>query len=420
MERALQVLVNLEHRGATGSDPRTSDGAGILFQVPFTFFAAETAKLGFTLPRPGHYGVSMMFFPQDADKRAHCVQIIERVVRKEGMVLLGWREVPVDSERAGPLALESMPVIRQLFVGGAGEIEDDRELERRLYVVRKRIEQVVREMGLSGPGGFYVCSFSSRTIVYKGLLLPGEMHRFFLDLQDARVESALALVHQRFSTNTFPSWERAHPYRMVAHNGEINTLRGNVNWMHAREKALESPLFGDDVDKLVPVIDENGSDSAMFDNALEFLVQTGLQLPHADDDDDPGGVAGNHESCEEEKAFYGYHACMMEPWDGPASMAFTDGRVIGACLDRNGLRPSRYYVTHDDHVIMASEAGVLPVDPENVKFKNRLQPGRMFLVDIKQGRIVADEELKQRIASRRPFPLWLKENLLTLEDLPLA
>ncbi|MEY4511031.1 MAG: hypothetical protein RLZZ450_3153, partial [Pseudomonadota bacterium] len=417
VEQALQVLCNLEHRGATGSDPLTSDGAGILFQIPFTFFAAEAVRLGFMLPRPGQYGVSQIFFPEDADKRSHCEQIIERVVRKEGMVLLGWRDVPVDTSVAGPLALESMPVIRQLFIGGAAEIDDDRELERRLYVVRKRIEQVVRDVGLSGQGGMYVCSFSSRTIVYKGLLLPGQMRFFYLDLQDQRVESALALVHQRFSTNTFPSWERAHPYRMIAHNGEINTLRGNVNWMHAREKALESPLFGDDVDKLMPVIDENGSDSAMFDNTLEFLMQTGRELPHAMMMMIPEAWQKHESMSEEEKAFYRYHACMMEPWDGPASMAFTDGRVIGACLDRNGLRPSRYYVTHDDLVICASEAGVLPIDPANVKFKNRLQPGRMFLVDTVAGRIIDDRELKQRMAARKPYTQWLKDNLLTLEDI---
>ena len=417
VEQALQVLVNLEHRGATGSDPLTSDGAGILLQIPFTFFAAEAQRLGFTLPRPGQYGVSALFLPQDADKRAHCVQIIERMVRKESMTLLGWRDVPTDPSKAGPLALESMPVIKQLFLATAAEVDDDRELERRLYVVRKRIEQVVRELGLSGPGGMYVCSFSSRTIVYKGLLLPEQMRHFFLDLQDARVESALALVHQRFSTNTFPSWERAHPYRMISHNGEINTLRGNVNWMHAREKALESPLFGDDVDKLVPVIDENGSDSAMFDNALEFLMQTGRELPHAMMMMIPEAWQKHESMSEQEKAFYRYHACLMEPWDGPASMVFTDGRVIGACLDRNGLRPSRYYVTHDDTVIMASEAGVLPVDPANVKYKNRLQPGRMFVVDLQAGRIVDDRELKERISSRKPYPDWLKDNLLTLDDL---
>ncbi|HEX5658215.1 MAG TPA: glutamate synthase large subunit [Polyangiales bacterium] len=417
VEAALQVLVNLEHRGATGSDPLTSDGAGILMQIPFTFFAAEAVRLGFMLPRPGQYGVGMLFMPQDTDKRAHCVQIIERVVRKEGMVLLGWRDVPTDETRAGPLALESIPVIRQLFIGGAGEIEDELQLERRLYTVRKRIEQVVRELGLSGAGGMYVCSFSSRTIVYKGLLLPGRMREFYLDLQDTRVESAIGLVHQRFSTNTFPSWERAHPYRMISHNGEINTLRGNVNWMNARQKALESPLFGDDVDKLLPVIDENGSDTAMFDNVLEFLVQTGRELPHAMMMMIPEAWQKHESMSEEEKAFYRYHACLMEPWDGPASMVFTDGKIIGSCLDRNGLRPSRYYVTHDDMVVMASEAGVLPIDPANVKYKNRVQPGRMFVVDTVAGRIVDDHELKQRIATRKPYNQWIKDNLLTLEDL---
>jgi glutamate synthase domain-containing protein 2/glutamate synthase domain-containing protein 1/glutamate synthase domain-containing protein 3 len=415
VEQALQVLANLEHRGACGCDPLTSDGSGILFQIPFGFFQAEAERLGFILPRPGQYGVGMFFLPQDEDKLEHCVQLIERAVRKEGFQLIGWRDVPVDQEKMGWLARKSMPVIRQAFV--SVDVDDDRELERRLYVLRKRTEQVAREAGLSGPGELYVCSFSSRTIVYKGLLLPEQMTQFFVDLRDTRVESALAVVHSRFSTNTFPTWERSHPYRMIAHNGEINTLRGNVNWMHAREKALQSPLFGDDVDKLVPVIDENGSDSAMFDNALEFLVQTGRELPHAMMMMIPEAWQKHESMSEEERAFYRYHACMMEPWDGPASIAFTDGRVIGACLDRNGLRPSRYYVTHDDHVIMASEAGVLPVDPKNVKYKNRLQPGRMFLVDTEAGRIIDDRELKHRMAVRKPYATWLKENLRTLADL---
>jgi glutamate synthase domain-containing protein 2/glutamate synthase domain-containing protein 1/glutamate synthase domain-containing protein 3 len=417
VEQALMVLANLEHRGACGCDPLTSDGSGILFQLPFQFFGEEAARLGFKLPRPGRYGVGMFFLPQDEDKREHCEQLIERAVRKQGQTLIGWRDVPTHEEKAGPLARESMPVIRQVFVAGDHDVEDDRELERRLYVVRKRIEQLAREQGLSGPGGMYVCSFSSRTIVYKGLLLPEQMTQFFSDLKDPRVESALAVVHSRFSTNTFPSWERSHPYRLIAHNGEINTLRGNVNWMHAREKALESPLFGNDVDRLLPIIDENGSDSAMFDNALEFLLQTGRELPHAMMMMIPEAWQKHESMSEEERAFYRYHACLMEPWDGPASIAFTDGRVIGACLDRNGLRPSRYYVTHDDHVIMASEAGVLPIDPKNVKYKNRLQPGRMFLVDTEAGRIIDDHELKQRMAARKPYSSWIKENLITLEDL---
>jgi glutamate synthase domain-containing protein 2/glutamate synthase domain-containing protein 1/glutamate synthase domain-containing protein 3 len=417
VEQALQVLANLEHRGACGCDPLTSDGSGILFQLPYSFFGQEAVRLGFKLPRPGRYGVGMFFLPQDEDKREHCEQLIERSIRKQGQTLIGWRDVPTDENKAGPLARESMPVIRQVFVGGDHDVEDDRELERRLYVVRKRIEQLAREQGLSGPGGMYVCSFSSRTIVYKGLLLPEQMTQFFTDLKDPRVESALAVVHSRFSTNTFPSWERSHPYRLIAHNGEINTLRGNVNWMHAREKALESPLFGNDVDRLLPIIDENGSDSAMFDNALEFLVQTGRELPHAMMMMIPEAWQKHESMSDEERAFYRYHACLMEPWDGPASIAFTDGRVIGACLDRNGLRPSRYYVTHDDHVIMASEAGVLPVDPKNVKFKNRLQPGRMFLVDTEAGRIIEDHELKQRMAARKPYSSWIKENLITLDDL---
>jgi len=417
VSQALQVLANLEHRGACGCDPLTSDGAGILFQIPYSFFASEAQRLGFKLRRPGQYGVGMLFLPRDAYKRDQCIQLIERVVRKEGQKLIGWRDVPTDATKSGPMARASMPVIRQLFVEGAEEVQDETELERRLYVMRKRIEQLAREQGLSESGGLYVCSLSSRTIVYKGLLLPEQMPHFFLDLKNPEVESALAVVHSRFSTNTFPSWERSHPYRMVAHNGEINTLRGNINWMHAREKALESPLFGDDLDKLIPVIDENGSDSQMFDNALEFLVQTGRELPHAMMMMIPEAWQKHESMSDEERAFYRYHACMMEPWDGPASMAFTDGSVVGACLDRNGLRPSRYYVTHDDTVITASEAGVLAIDPKNIKYKNRLQPGRMFLVDTKAGRIIDDHELKHRMASRKPYAAWIKDNLKTLEDL---
>jgi glutamate synthase domain-containing protein 2/glutamate synthase domain-containing protein 1/glutamate synthase domain-containing protein 3 len=417
VEQALQVLANMEHRGACGCDPLTSDGSGILFQVPYAFFAKEAARLGFELPRPGQYGVGMFFLPQDEENRQLCEQLVERVVRKESQHLIGWRDVPIDATKAGPLARESMPVIRQLFVAGDEEVEDRKELERRLYVIRKRIEQRAREAGLYEQGGMYVCSFSSRTIVYKGLLLPEQMPHFFVDLQSPDLESALAVVHSRFSTNTFPTWQRAHPYRLMAHNGEINTLRGNINWMNAREGALESPLFGSDLQKLMPVIDESGSDSQMFDNALEFLLQTGRELPHAMMMMIPEAWQKHESMSDEERAFYRYHACLMEPWDGPASVAFTDGSVIGACLDRNGLRPSRYYVTHDDLVVMASEAGVLPIDPKNVKYKNRLQPGRMFLVDTEAGRIIEDPELKKRMAVRKPYADWLKDNLKTLADL---
>jgi glutamate synthase domain-containing protein 2/glutamate synthase domain-containing protein 1/glutamate synthase domain-containing protein 3 len=414
--QALQVLGNLEHRGACGCDPLTSDGAGILFQIPYAFFAREAGKLGFSLGRPGQYGVGMLFLPQNSGSAEQCVEVIERVVRKEGLTLLGFRTVPVDATKAGPMARASMPIIRQVFIKGDG-VDEASELERRLYVVRKRIEQEAAELGLYGNGGLYVCSLSSSTIVYKGLLLPEHMPNFYLDLKDEDVESALAVVHSRFSTNTFPSWERSHPYRMISHNGEINTLRGNINWMHAREKALESPLFGADLEKLIPVIDENGSDSAMFDNALEFLVRTGRDLPHAMMMMIPEAWQKHESMSEEERAFYRYHACLMEPWDGPASMVFTDGRVIGACLDRNGLRPARYYVTTDDRVILASEAGVLPIDPELIKYKNRLQPGRMFLVDTEAGRVVEDREIKHRMAARKPYGEWIKDNLLTLNDL---
>jgi glutamate synthase domain-containing protein 2/glutamate synthase domain-containing protein 1/glutamate synthase domain-containing protein 3 len=417
IERALTVLRNLEHRGATGSDPLTGDGAGILVQIPDAFFRRECADGRIRLPPTGAYGVGMVFLPPEPNDQNACELLVEKVIREEGQTLLGWRRVPVDAAAPGPLARTVMPQIRQVFIGAGGGAADDEALERKLYTIRKRVEQLVRTSGMRDAERFYVASLSTRTIVYKGLLLPEQLRTFYRDLDDPLFVSALALVHLRFSTNTFPSWERAHPYRFIAHNGEINTLRGNVNWMHARQAMFGSPLF-DDVSKLFPIIDPTGSDSAMFDNAVELLVRSGRSMPHAIMMMIPEAWQKHDDISAAKRAFYEYHAAMQEPWDGPASIAFTDGRVVGAILDRNGLRPSRYVVTKDGFVVMASEVGVLDIPPENVLHKDRLQPGHMFLIDTEQGRIMDDEELKESMAARRPYRQWLDENLTRLKELP--
>jgi glutamate synthase (NADPH/NADH) large chain len=417
IRKGIQVLLNLAHRGACGCDPETGDGAGVLIQIPHKFFARECDKLGFSLPKPGTYGVGMTFLPVEKHQRLQCEGILERIVREEGLTLLGWRDTPVYASAIGRVARASQPYIQQVFVRCASGMEQD-AFERKLYVVRKRAENEIRESGIEDAETFYIPSLSCRTIVYKGLLLAPQITNFYRELSDPDAESALCLVHQRFSTNTFPSWQRAHPYRYVAHNGEINTLRGNVNWMQARQSLLESPLFGDDLKKLHPIIAPDGSDSANFDNAVELLLQAGRSLPHVMAMLIPEAWSGNPHMKPEKRAFYEYHACLMEPWDGPAAIAFTDGRVIGATLDRNGLRPGRYVVTHDDLVVMASEAGVLDIAPELVKRKGRLQPGKMFLVDTVEGRIVSDKEIKQELASRQPYAEWVKENQITMDQLP--
>jgi glutamate synthase (NADPH/NADH) large chain len=417
----LQVLLNLQHRGASGAERNTGDGAGILMQIPHRFFADVCDGAGITLPAEGHYGVGVVFLPNDPGSRAACEHLFEQVVRDEGQTFLGWREVPTYNGTLGPAAQRSQPVIKQLFIGRnpndpmCATVDG---FERRLYIIRRRARHAVRRLEIPEKANFYVPSLSARTIVYKGMLNPDQMTQFYPDLVDQRVESALALVHSRFSTNTFPNWSRAHPYRMIAHNGEINTLRGNVNWMHARESMFASKLFGDDLKKCIPVVDTEGSDSGMFDNVLELLVLAGRSLPHAMMMMIPEPWS-NHESMSQaKKDFYEFHGCLMEPWDGPASVAFTDGIRIGATLDRNGLRPSRYYVTKDDLVVMASEVGVLDIPPERVLKKGRLQPGRMFLVDTSQGRIIGDDEIKQEMANAAPYGVWLKENLIKLSDLP--
>ncbi|MBZ5607826.1 MAG: glutamate synthase large subunit [Acidobacteriia bacterium] len=415
--KGLQILINLTHRGACGCDPETGDGAGILIQIPHKFFARECEELGFTLPPPGEYGVGMVFLPVEPSHRLIAEGILERIAREEGLTVLGWRDTPVNVDAIGRVARASQPYIEQVFIRGAVGMSED-ELERKLYVVRKRAESEIAASNLPDKGFFYIPSLSARTIVYKGLLLAPQIAEFYNELTDPDAMSALCLVHQRFSTNTFPSWQLAHPYRYLCHNGEINTIRGNINWMHARQNILASRLFGDDLKKLFPVIAPGGSDSASIDNAVELLTLAGRSLPHVMAMLIPEAWDADTTMPPAKKAFYEYHASLMEPWDGPAAIAFTDGRVIGATLDRNGLRPARYLVTHDNLVIMASETGVLPVKPENVKFKGRLQPGRMLLVDTTEGRIIPDEEIKQRLASRWPYGAWLKEKQITLDSLP--
>ncbi len=414
VEQALTILLNLDHRGACGAEKNTGDGAGILCQIPDLFFRKVTSNLGFTLPAAGQYGVGMLYTAPDAEIRGKGRQEFEKIAAEEGLKVLGWRDVPTDNSSLGNSAKSTEPFIEQVFIERDANLSDDLAFERKLYVIRKR-SHLSRQ---SFNRYWYPCSISSRTIVYKGQLMPVQVGDYFPDLHDPDFQSALGLVHSRFSTNTFPSWERAHPYRYIAHNGEINTLRGNINWMHARQSMFASPLFGEDIKKIQPVINIEGSDSLIFDNALELMVLSGRSLPHAVMMMIPEPWAAHESMSDEKKAFYEYHSCLMEPWDGPASIAFTDGTMMGAVLDRNGLRPSRYYVTKDDLVIMASEAGVLPIEPERVAFKGRLQPGRMFLVDMKEGRIVADEEIKAGIANAKPYRQWLNENLVNLDDLP--
>jgi len=418
VRQALKVLINLLHRGACGCEPNTGDGAGILLQMPDRFLRKACARLGFTLPAATEYGVGLVFLPRDVLQRDTVQTLIQTIVIEEGQRFLGWRDVPTDDRMLGATARSVEPNIKQMFVGRGPAVRDHAHFERTLYVVRKRIENAIAAMDLAEKKLVYVPSLSSNTLIYKGMLSADQIEGMFPDLTDPDVESALALVHQRFSTNTFPSWPLAHPYRYVAHNGEINTLRGNINWMRAREALCRSNLLGEDLAKVFPVTREGLSDSATFDNVLEFLVMSGRSLPHAILMMIPEPWQ-NHESMSpERRAFYEYHASLMEPWDGPASIAFTDGTVIGAVLDRNGLRPSRYYVTRDDLVIMASEVGVLDVAPENVLIKGRLHPGRIFLVDTAQGRIIADEEIKAQLAAEKPYGAWLRENLVRLEDLP--
>jgi glutamate synthase (ferredoxin) len=424
VQRGLEVLINLQHRGACGCEANTGDGAGILIQPPDRFLRKVANALGIGLPPTGQYAAGNVFLPRNSAEREQVRRLIEQTIAEEGQRLLGWRPVPTTNHVLGPSAAATMPVIEQLFVASADDAAavaaDPMRFERKLYVIRKRVEHAADALGLSERAMFYIPSLSSKTLIYKGMLTADQIQPTFPDLTDPDIESALALVHQRFSTNTFPSWPLAHPYRYVAHNGEINTLRGNINWMRAREGLLQSELFGEDLKKILPIIREGGSDTATFDNVLEFLYMAGRPLPHAILMMIPEPWSAHESMSQELKAFYEYHSALMEPWDGPASIAFTDGTLIGAVLDRNGLRPSRYYVTKDDLVVMSSEVGVLDIPDENILVKERLHPGRIFLVDTAKGRIVSDDEIKRELASALPYGRWLAEHLVDIEDLPAA
>jgi glutamate synthase (NADPH/NADH) large chain len=418
IRQGLDLLRNLTHRGAVGADPYAGDGAGILIQMPDAFLRAECGKLGLSLPQEGDYAVGMLFLPRDEANRAACETVLTDIIAKENAVLLGWRDVPTDNHELGESVKPVEPFIRQIFIGRGPDCADQDAFERKLFVIRKQMENTVRELRLENGHFFYIPSLSSRTIVYKGMLLADQVGTFYPDLTDERMVSALALVHQRFSTNTFPTWDLAHPFRMIAHNGEINTLRGNINGMAARRHSISSKILGDDVQKLWPLIAEGQSDSACFDNALELLVAGGYSLAHAMMLLIPEAWAGNVLMNDKQKAFYEYNAALMEPWDGPAAVAFTDGRQIGATLDRNGLRPARYLVTDDDIVIMASEMGVLEVPEHKIIKKWRLQPGKMLLIDTVQGRIIDDSELKTELANRHPYADWLDKTQILLSKLP--
>ncbi len=419
IRNAIRVLVNLEHRGACGCDPHTGDGAGLLFQLPHAFFKRQCRLGGISLPDAGQYAVGMVFLPRKAEHRRWCERAIEKTVWEEDQVFLGWRDVPVDFTQAGELATQVSPMIRQFFIGAGVLAADQDQFERKLYVVRKVIENAVdARLPEEDRDDFYIASLSSKTIVYKGLLRADQLDSFYRDLSDESIVTSLALVHSRYSTNTLGSWRLAHPYRLLCHNGEINTIRGNQNWMRAREALFASPLFGDDMAKLSPIIREGASDTAGFDNALELLVSTGRSLPHALMMMIPEAWENHESMSDEKKAFYEYHACLMEPWDGPALIAACDGDRICTTLDRNGLRPFRYVVTKDDFVVGASEAGVLEIPPERILTRGRLQPGRLFLIDTIRGRIVTDEEIKHEISSRRPYGEWLSEHMENLDDLP--
>lgn len=421
VRQALTVLQNLTHRGARGAEPNSGDGAGILLQTPHAFLSKKAAERGITLPEFGQYGVGMIFLPPDVKHRRACEIHFEKIVASEGQRVLGWRSVPTNNTDLGETAKRSEPKMRQVFVARNPNILDDMDFERKLYVIRKRAEKEIRYAGrLEGGEFFYVCSLSYKTLIYKGMFVSDQVQDYFTDLYDADMESALALIHSRFSTNTFPSWERAHPYRYIIHNGEINTLRGNVNWLRAQENMFDSALFGSDMKKILPIIQPDGSDSAMFDNVLEFLVLAGRSLPHVMMMMIPEPWSHHDSMSDDKRAFYEYHANLMEPWDGPAAMAFTDGILAGATLDRNGLRPSRYYITKDGLLVLASEVGVLDIPPENIAYKGRLEPGRMLLVDTQQGRIISDDEIKQQMAAEHPYRDWLNKYQVHLEDLPAA
>jgi glutamate synthase (ferredoxin) len=418
VEQAIEVLTNLEHRGAAGSDANSGDGAGMLLQVPHAFLAGRCRDLGFELPQAGDYAVGMVFLPTDSLSRQECIRRFDEAIRSEGQQVIGWRDVPTENATLGPTARSSQPVMRQVFVRRGGHTPAGDPFERALYVIRRLVEKAVARSAMAGRDQFYVSSLSARTLVYKGMLNATQLREFFPDLQQESLSSSLAMVHSRFSTNTFPSWSRAHPYRFISHNGEINTLRGNLNWMQARQTMFASRLFGSDLAKVLPAIDADGSDSSIFDNVLELLIFAGRSLPHAVMLMVPEPWSRHETMSRARRDFYEFHSCLMEPWDGPASIAFTDGVRIGAILDRNGLRPGRFVVSTDGLVVVASEAGVLDIAPERVARKGRLQPGRIFLVDTSLGRIVSDDEIKDALAGAEPWGTYLDDHLVRLADLP--
>jgi glutamate synthase (NADPH/NADH) large chain len=417
IKQGLTVLNNLSHRGAQGADPKTGDGAGVLIQLPHDFFKAELKKTKKGLPEAGSYAVGMVFLPSSPKGRDLYISLFEKAAQQGGLKILGWRDVPVESRHIGHTAQEVEPVIKQIFLLKSPSIKDTASFERRLYLLRRVIEKEVSASSLSDKKSFYISSLSSRTIVYKGLLMAGQLQFFYKDLKDERMVSALALVHSRYSTNTFPTWDLSQPFRFLAHNGEINTLRGNINWMRARQASLESPMFGNEIQKLFPVIVPGGSDSAALDNMMEFLLLSGRPLAQVMMMLIPEAWENNALMEEEKRRFYEYQSALMEPWDGPAAVAFTDGASIGAILDRNGLRPARYLVTKTGLVVMASETGVLDFRPEDILYKGRLQPGKMFLVDTLQGRIIDDQEIKRKFTTSKPYAQWVANHLTHLEDL---
>ena len=419
VKQGLEVLCNLEHRGARGADPETGDGAGVLFQMPHAFFASQCSDLGIELPEAGHYAVGMTFLPRQADDQQSIEKQIKDIVEREGQDFLGWRDVPVSPNEIGSNAASVMPVIRQFFVGRSSKIADETRFELQLYLIRRQIEEAVAQSDLDDDGEFFICSLSSNKIVYKGLIVASQLERFYHDLADEDLITSFVLVHSRFSTNTLGTWKLAHPYRFVIHNGEINTMRGNINWMTARQDMFSSEALGQDIKKLLPIVGKDvQSDTASFDNALELLLATGRSLPHSLMMMIPEAWGDHLPMDQEKKDFYEYHSCLMEPWDGPALMISTDGTQVCGVLDRNGLRPCRYLVTTDGLLVMASETGVLDVPPEKVLFKDRIRPGRMFLLDTKEGRLVDDAELKQRLSTQQPYGKWLQDNRTRLSDLP--
>ncbi|MDX1700437.1 MAG: glutamate synthase central domain-containing protein, partial [Melioribacteraceae bacterium] len=415
VQNGIEILENLRHRGAVGCDPKTGDGAGITTQIPHAFLKRECDRLDIDLPDEGNYGVGMIFLPTNPEDRHLIERVIESCVEKEGQVFLGFRDVPVIPDEIGNVAKSVMPIFKQLIVG-IGEETSKENFERKLVVVRKMIDLKLRTMDIAQKHFFYICGISSKSLIYKGQLMAEQLRRFFPDLNEPDYESAISLVHSRYSTNTFPTWGLAHPFRLIAHNGEINTLKGNKNWFNARESLFQGSKFGTDLEKIAPIIAPSKSDSAAFDNALEALMHSGRSLPHALMMMIPEAVSEDIEMSDSKRAFYEYHSCLMEPWDGPAAICFTDGRYVGSILDRNGLRPLRYWITDEEKIVMASETGTLSINESSVLKKGRLQPGKIFLVDTEEGRIIKDEEIKDEIVNSKDYKKWLDENLLVLKD----